>query len=41
MKKWIKNCSKRYHANVYVDLMGKNVIEINGGISINVNVQVL
>ena len=29
-----------YHANVNVDLMEKNVIQINGGIMINVDVSV-
>ena len=29
-----------YHANVNVDLMGKNVIQINDGITINVDVSV-
>ena len=29
-----------YHANVNVDLIGKNVIQINGGITINVIVSV-
>ena len=29
-----------YHANVNVNLMEENVIQINGGITINVNVSV-
>ena len=29
-----------HHPNVNVDLMGKNVIQINGGIMINVGVSV-
>ena len=29
-----------YHANVNVDLTGKNVIQINGGIMINVDLSV-
>ena len=34
----MKNFNKRYHANVNVDLIEKNVIQINGGITINVSV---
>ena len=37
--KWIKNIKKAY-ANVTVDLMEKKVIQINGGIMINVDVNV-
>ena len=29
-----------YHANVNVDLMEENVIQINGGITINVDISV-
>ena len=34
----MKNFNKRYHANVNVDLIEKNVIQISGGITINVSV---
>ena len=34
----MKSFNKRYHANVNVDLIEKNVIQINGGITINVSV---
>ena len=33
-----KTLTNIYHANVNVDLMEENVIQINGGIMINVNV---
>ena len=35
-----KTLTKQYHADVSVDLMGKNVVQINGGITINVDVSV-
>ena len=38
-KKWIENINI-YHAKVNVDLMEENVTQINGGISINVDVSV-
>ena len=33
-------CKSIYHANVNVDLMEENVIQINGGIMINVDTSV-
>ena len=38
--KWIKNIRKAYYANVSVDLMEENVIQINVGITINVDASV-
>ena len=38
--KCIKNINKSYHVNVNVNLMEKNVIQINGGITIDVNMGV-
>ena len=35
-----KSYQKIYHASLNVDLMKKNVIQINGGITINVCVRV-
>ena len=35
-----KSDQKIYHASLNVDLMKKNVIQINGGITINVYVRV-
>ena len=35
-----KNEQSIYHTNVNVDLMEENVIQTNGGISINANVSV-
>ena len=35
-----KILKKIYYANVNVDLMGKNVIQINGGIMVNVDLSV-
>ena len=35
-----KNLQSRYHANLKVDLMEENVIQINGRITINVDVSV-
>ena len=39
-KKWIKILTWKYHANVNVNLMKGNVIQINSGITINVDVSV-
>ena len=43
-RKQIISCERKYiipyHANVNVDLMEETVIQINGGITINVNVNV-
>ena len=36
----LKTLTNRNHANVNVNLMGRNVNQINGGIMINVNVSV-
>ena len=36
----MKNFNKKYNANVNVDLMEENVIQINGRIAINVNTNV-
>ena len=38
--KWMKNFNKKYNANVNVDLMEENVIQINARIAINVNANV-
>ena len=38
--KWIKNIHKAYYANVSVDLMEENVIQVNVVITINVDVSV-
>ena len=39
-KKWIKILTWKYHANVNVNLMKGNVIQIHSGIIINVDVSV-
>ena len=43
-QKQIKSCERKYiisyHANVHVDLMEETVIQINAGITINVNLNV-
>ena len=36
----MKNFNKKYNANVNVDLMEENVIQINARIAINVNANV-
>ena len=38
--KWIENINKTYDANVNVNLMEENIIQINGRITINVNLSV-
>ena len=35
-----KTLTKIYHVNVNIDLMKENIIQINGGITINVDVSV-
>ena len=38
--KWIKNINQGYHVTVNVNLMEQNVSQINGGVTINVDVSV-
>ena len=38
--KWIKNINQAYHVDVNVNLMEQNVSQINGGVTINVDVSV-
>ena len=36
----LKTLTKHIHANVNVNLMGENIIQINDGITMNINVSV-